>query len=154
EVRARLAAIVESSEDAIVSKTLQGVIQSWNVAAERLFGYSAEEAVGRSITLIIPPDRLDEERSILERLCRGERVEHFETVRVTKAGRLINLSLTISPIRNAAGRVIGASKIARDITEQKRTETALRESEERYRRAAAEAARAAEANAKFRAFFE
>ena len=128
---ARLAAIVESSEDAMISKTLDGVIRSWNAEAERLFGYTAEEAVGRSITLIIPPDRLDEERMILERLRRGERVEHFETVRVSKAGRMIDISLTISPIRDAAGRVIGASKIARDITEQKRTAEALREADRR-----------------------
>ena len=154
EVRARLAAIVESSEDAIVSKTLDGVIRSWNAGAERLFGYTAEEAVGRPITLIIPPERQDEERAILERLRRGERVEHFETVRVAKDGRRLDISLTVSPIRDDAGHVIGASKIARDITERKRAEKALRESEERYRRAAAEAAQAAEANAKFRAFFE
>ncbi len=154
EVRARLAAIVESSEDAIVSKTLDGVIRSWNVGAERLFGYTAEEAVGRPITLIIPPDRIDEERAILEQLGRGERVEHFETVRVTRDGRRLDISLTVSPIRDAAGQVIGASKIARDITERKRSERDLRESEERYRLAAAEASRAAESNAKFRAFFE
>ncbi len=154
EVRARLAAIVESSEDAIVSKTLDGVIRSWNAGAERLFGYTAAEAVGRPITLIIPPERLDEVRTILDRLRRGERVEHFETVRVSKDGRRLDISLTVSPIRDDSGRVIGASKIARDITERKRAENALRESEERYRRAAAEAAQAAEANAKFRAFFE
>ncbi len=154
EVRARLAAIVESSEDAIVSKTLDGVIRSWNAGAERLFGYTAEEAVGQPITLIIPPERQDEERAILARLCRGERVEHFETVRVSKDGRRLDISLTVSPIRDDAGRIIGASKIARDITERKRAEKALRESEDRYRRAATEAAQAAEANAKFRAFFE
>ena len=154
EARARLAAIIESSEDAIVSKTLDGVIRSWNAGAERLFGYTAEEAVGRSITLIIPPERLDEERAILERLRRGERVEHFETVRVAKDGRRLDISLTISPIRDGAGHIIGASKIARDITERKRAEDALRESEARYRQAATEAARTAEANAKFRAFFE
>ncbi len=154
EVRARLAAIVESSEDAIISKTLEGVIRSWNAGAERLFGYSHQEAVGQPITLIIPPERRDEERVILERLCRGERVEHFETVRVSKDGRRLDISLTISPICDDVGRVIGASKIARDIGEKKRNENALRESEERYRRAATAAARAAEANAKFRAFFE
>ncbi len=154
EARARLAAIVESSDDAIVSKTLEGVIRSWNAGAERVFGYSQSEAVGRPITLIIPPERWDEERSILERLCRGERIEHFETVRVAKDGRRLDISLTVSPIRDDAGHIIGASKIARDVTERKRAEQALRESEERYRRAAAEAVRAAEANAKFRAFFE
>ena len=154
EARARLAAIVESSEDAIISKTLDGVIRSWNAGAERLFGYSHQEAVGQPITLIIPPERQDEERGILERLCRGERVEHFETVRVSKDGRRLDISLTISPVCDDVGHVIGASKIARDITERKRAENALRESEERYRRAATEAAQAAEANAKFRAFFE
>jgi PAS domain S-box-containing protein len=125
EARARLAAIVESSEDAIVSKTLEGIILSWNAGAERLFGYTPAEAVGQPITLIIPPEREGEERSILERLCRGERVEHFETVRVTKDGRRIHISLTISPVRNAAGQVIGASKIARDITARKVDEERL-----------------------------
>jgi len=131
EMRARLAAIVESSHDAIVSKTLDGVIRSWNAEAERLFGHTAEEAIGQSILLIIPPERQDEEREIMERLRRGERVEHFETVRLTKDGRRIDLSLTISPIRNAAGRVIGASKVARDITDRKRTDEALREADRR-----------------------
>ena len=118
--RARLAAIVESSEDAIVSKTLDGVIRSWNAGAERLFGYTAEEAVGQPITLIIPPERSDEERDDPGRLRRGERVEHFETVRVAKDGRRLDISLTISPIRDGTGQVIGASKVARDITERKR----------------------------------
>jgi PAS domain S-box-containing protein len=131
QIQARLAAIVESSQDAVISKTLDGTIQSWNAEAERLFGHTAEEAVGRSITLIIPPDRLDEERLIVERLGRGERVEHFKTVRMSKTGRLIDISLTISPIRDAAGRVIGASKIARDVTDQRRTEEALREADRR-----------------------
>jgi PAS domain S-box-containing protein len=154
EDRALLAAIVESSEDAIVSKTLDGIIRSWNVGAARIFGYTAEEAVGQPITLIVPTEYIDEEHSILERLRRGERVEHFETVRVTKDGRRLDISLTISPLRGSAGRIVGASKVARDITERKRAESTLRESEARYRRAAAEAAQAAEANAKFRAFFE
>jgi PAS domain S-box-containing protein len=154
EVRARLAAIIDSSEDAVVSKTLDGIITSWNAGAQRLFGYTPDEAVGQSITLIIPPERQDEERTILDRLRRGERVEHFETVRVAKDGRRLDISLTVSPIRNPEGDIIGASKIARDITERTTAVLALRESEERYRRAAAEAARAAEANAKFRAFFE
>ena len=137
EAQARLAAIVESSEDAIVSKTLDGVITSWNQGAERLFGYTAAEAVGQPITLIIPPERLDEEPAILERLRRGERVEHFETVRVAKDGRRLDISLTISPVRDGSGRIIGASKIARDITERKRAEAALREQARLLREVAA-----------------
>jgi PAS domain S-box-containing protein len=127
--QARLAAIVESSQDAIVSKTLDGIIRSWNAEAERLFGWTAEEAVGQPITLIIPPERQDEERHIIERLRQGERVEHFETVRVTKDGRRINLSLMISPVRDSSGDIIGASKIARDITDRQRAEEALREAD-------------------------
>jgi PAS domain S-box-containing protein len=127
EVRARLAAIVESSQDAIISKTLEGVIRTWNAGAERLFGHSAEEAAGRSITLIIPPDRLDEEQEILARLSRGERIEHYETVRLARDGRRLDVSLTVSPLRDSEGRVIGASKIARDVTERKRVEAALQE---------------------------
>ena len=123
EAKAHLAAIVESSDDAIISKTLEGIIRTWNSAAERLFGYSEAEAVGQPITLIIPPERLDEERSILDRLRRGERVDHFETVRVAKDGRAIDISLTVSPTRDASGRIIGASKVARDITDRKRAET-------------------------------
>ena len=122
-----LAAIVDSSDDAIVSKTLDGVITSWNKSAERLFGYTREEAVGQHITLIIPEDRRDEEVKIIERLRRGERVDHFETVRVRKDGTLLDLSLTISPVKDAAGRVVGASKVARDITERKQAEQALAE---------------------------
>ena len=114
--RARLAAIVESSDDAIVSKTLDGVIRSWNAGAERIFGYTAAEAVGQSITLIIPPERLDEERMILAKLVLGERVDHFETVRMAKDGRRLDISVTVSPIRDVDGRVVGASKVARDIT--------------------------------------
>ena len=129
--RTLLAAIVEASEDAIVSKTLDGVIRSWNAGAERLFGYTAAEAVGQSITLIIPPERHDEERAILERLRRGERVEHFETVRVARDGRRIDISLTVSPLLDEDGQVIGASKIARDITERKQVEAALREADRR-----------------------
>lgn len=129
--RALLAAIVESSEDAIISKTLDGVIRTWNAAAERLYEYSADEAIGRSITLIIPADRQDEEMEILARLRSGERVEHFETVRISKSGRRIDISLTISPIRDSLGRIIGASKVARDISDRKRAEAALREADRR-----------------------
>jgi PAS domain S-box-containing protein len=127
EERARLASIVESSDDAILSKTLDGTITTWNKGAERTYGYSAEEAVGRSISMLVPPDRPDEIPRILEGLRRGEKIEHFETVRVTKDGRRIDISLTVSPIRNSSGGIVGASTIARDITERKRSEDALRE---------------------------
>lgn len=122
-----LAAIVDSSDDAIISKTLNGVITSWNKSAERLFGYTSEEAVGKHITLIVPDDRRDEEAKILERLKRGERVDHYETLRRRKDGRLLALSLTISPVKDASGRIIGASKVARDITQRKEIERALAE---------------------------
>jgi PAS domain S-box-containing protein len=122
-----LAAIVDSSDDAILSKKLDGTITSWNKGAERLFGYEAEEAVGQHITLIVPWERRAEEEDILRRLARGERVEHFETVRRRKDGTHLDASLTISPIRDAAGRVIGASKVARDITERRQAERALSE---------------------------
>lgn len=126
----QLAAIVESSDDAIVSKSLDGVVTSWNAGAQRLFGYTAEEAIGQPIaSLVIPPDRLQEEPQILERIRRGERVEHFETLRQRKDGTLVNLSLTISPIRDSFGFIVGASKIARDITDQKRAEARLRDNE-------------------------
>ncbi len=124
-----LAAVVESSHDAIVSKDLNGIITTWNTGAERLFGYAAEEAVGQNITLIIPPDRRDEERAIIERLTRGERVDHFETVRMRKDGSLLDVALTISPMKDAGGRIVGASKLARDITERKRAEEALRQAQ-------------------------
>ena len=137
EAQARLAAIVESSEDAIISKTLDAIITSWNKGAERLFGYTAQEAVGRPITLIIPPERLNEERAILDRLRRGERVEHFETVRVAKGGRQIEISLTVSPIRDSNDRITGASKVARDITNRKRAEEALGEQSRLLREVAA-----------------
>jgi PAS domain S-box-containing protein len=122
-----LAAIVDSSDDAILSKKLDGTITSWNQSAERLFGYKAEEAVGQHITLIVPWERRSEEEDILRRLAGGKRVDHFETVRKRKDGATVDVSLTISPIRDAAGRVIGASKVARDITERKQAERALSE---------------------------
>ena len=125
----RLAAIVESSDDAIIGKTLEGIIQSWNSAAERIYGYSAEEAVGRSMTMLLPPDRSDEESTVLERIHKGQRVEHFETVRLRKDGRPIEVSMTISPIRNKEGRIIGASNITRDITERRRFEEHLQETQ-------------------------
>jgi PAS domain S-box-containing protein len=130
-----LASIVQSSDDAIVSKNLDGIITSWNKGAERIFGHTAEEAVGQPITIIIPQDRQDEERTILTRIRRGERIEHFETIRQRKQGSLIWVSLTISPVKNAEGTIVGASKIARDITERKRTSdqiaTLAREAEHR-----------------------
>ena len=132
EAHNRLAAIVESSDDAIVSKRLDGIITSWNKAAERIFGYTANEAIGQPIYLIIPPDRKAEEKNILARIGRGERIDHFQTVRRHKDGTLLDVSVTISPVRDASGHLIGASKVARDITAQKRTEQALRESEQRY----------------------
>ena len=143
--RAHLAAIVESSDDAIVSKTLQSIILSWNKGAERLFGYSADEAIGQPITMLLPPDRRDEEQQILERIIRGERIEHFETVRVCKDGRRIDISLTISPIRDAGGEIVGASKVARDISHRKSLEARnieLREREQLARQEAEAANRA------------
>jgi PAS domain S-box-containing protein len=117
-----LSAIVESSEDAIVSKDLDGRIRSWNKGAERLFGYTAREAIGKPITMLIPEDRQNEEPGIIERICKGERVDHYETVRLRKDGSKISISLTVSPIRDSTGRVIGASKIARDISERKESQ--------------------------------
>jgi len=122
DLRGRLAAIVDSSADAIVSKTLDGVITSWNRGAERLFGWTAAEAVGRHITLVIPRERWPEEADVLGRVRRGERVDHYETVRVTKDGQLLDISLTVSPLRDATGRIVGASKIARDVSERRRFE--------------------------------
>jgi PAS domain S-box-containing protein len=127
ESQRRLVALVESSADAIVSKSLDGVIRTWNPAAERLFGYTAEQAVGRHISLLIPPDRANEEDHIIACLRAGERNEHFDTVRVRSDGQPVEVSLTISPIRDEAGRIVGASKIARDITERKRLENELRQ---------------------------
>jgi len=119
---ARLAAIVDSSDDVIISKTLDGVITTWNRAAEQLFGWTAEEAVGHHITLIIPPERRAEEDEVLAKIRRGERVDHFETIRVAKNGQLRAMSITVSPVRDSAGRIVGASKIARDISERRRLE--------------------------------
>jgi two-component system, chemotaxis family, CheB/CheR fusion protein len=127
ETRARLAALVEFSEDAIISKDLNGVITSWNRGAERLFGYTEREAIGRSVIMLIPPDHADEESAILERIRRGEAVQHYETIRRRKNGSLLDVSLTVSPIRNSQGKIIGASKIARDVTQSKRTEKELAE---------------------------
>jgi len=130
-----LASIVESSDDAIVSKNLDGIILSWNRGAERIFGYSPSEAIGQPITLVIPEDRQSEEREILTRIRRGERIDHFETVRQTKHGSLIVVSLTVSPVKDSSGKIVGASKIARDITEQKKNQemitTLAREAEHR-----------------------
>lgn len=130
-------AIVESSDDAILSKNLDGVITSWNLGAQKLFGYVAEEVVGKSVTILIPSDRLDEEPPILNRIRRGERIEHYETIRQRKDGGLIDISLTVSPIKDSFGRIVGASKIARDITERKRAQEQqrllLREMDHRVR---------------------
>ena len=122
-----LAAIVDSSDDAIISKNLEGTIMSWNRSAQRVFGYSEQEAIGQNISLIVPASRLDEERDILERLKHGERIEHSDTVRMRKDGSEIEVSLTVSPVRDDVGRVIGASNMARDISERKRVERALKE---------------------------
>jgi PAS domain S-box-containing protein len=130
-----LASIVESSDDAIVSKNLDGIILSWNQGAERVFGYTAAETIGQPVTMLIPPERHDEEPVILDRLRRGERIDHYETIRRRKDGGLIAVSLTVSPVKDADGKVVGASKIARDITEQKRAAeqiaTLAREAEHR-----------------------
>ncbi|MCA1731038.1 MAG: PAS domain S-box protein, partial [Actinobacteria bacterium] len=133
EVRSRLAALVESSDDAIIGKTLEGIITSWNGGAQKLYGYSADEVVGQPISILVPPDLPDEIPMILERLKQGEGIDLYETVRVTKSRRRVDVSLTISPIKDSEGHIIGASAIARDITENKLAEQALRESEERFR---------------------
>jgi PAS domain S-box-containing protein len=119
---ALLAAIVDSSDDAIVSKTLDGIVTSWNRGAEKIFGYSAAEAIGQHIKFIIPAERHPEEDDVLARLRRGEKLEHFETIRQAKDGRRVNISLTVSPVKDNRGRIIGASKVARDITDRKRAE--------------------------------
>src|ERR1700750_3213147 len=129
DVRRRLAAIVESSDDAIISKDLNGIITSWNTAAEAIFGYSASEIIGKSVTTIIPPELHSDEQRILETIARGERINHFETIRVKKNGERLSVSLTISPLQNETGNVIGAAKIVRDITRRKMTERALHQSE-------------------------
>ncbi|WP_165250914.1 PAS domain S-box protein [Paludisphaera soli] len=138
--RARLADIVQSSDDAIIAESLAGVVESWNPGAEALFGYTAEEMIGRPIDPIIPPDRRDEERLILGRIARGERLEHFDTARLTKDGRLVDVSVSVSPIRHADGRVAAAAKVVRDVTGRREVEARARE--------------AAAANAKFRTLFE
>jgi PAS domain S-box-containing protein len=131
QTRSLLAAIVESSDDAIISKSLDGQITSWNAGAQRLFGYTADEAIGKPIFMIIPPEHRHEEQPILERLGRGERIEHFETVRLAKDGRRVDVSLTISPVHDGDGRVMGASKVARDISDRKRMEQKLRDADRR-----------------------
>jgi PAS domain S-box-containing protein len=136
EARARLAAIVQHSEDAIISMNLAGGVTSWNAAAEQLLGYGAEEMIGRSFTGILPPEEQQQEPGILEKVGRGEAISHYETVRVAKDGRRIEVSLTVSPLRDPEGRIIGVSKVMRDITERKRSQQALRESEQRYRQLA------------------
>jgi PAS domain S-box-containing protein len=122
---------VDTSQDAIISKNLDGIIQTWNRGAERIFGYTAEEVVGKPVTVLMPPERINEEPGILARLRAGERIDHYQTVRRHKDGTLLDISLTVSPIWDKTGRVIAASKIARDITAQKRAEEALRDSERR-----------------------
>lgn len=135
---AHLAAIVTGSDDAIVSKDLNGIIQSWNIGAERLFGFTSEEAVGRPMTIVFPRDRLPEEDIILARIRKGERLDHYETVRQRKNGELIDVSVTVSPIRDATGRIVGASKIARDITAAKSLERQLKEANRRLQELDAE----------------
>ena len=132
--RARLAAIVVSSTDAILSKTLDGIIESWNIGAERVFGYTADEAIGQHISLITPADRLHEETDVLTRLRHGEKIDHFETVRRAKDGRLVDVSMAISPIKGSDGRIVGASNVARDITERRLADEALSRSRRRYQR--------------------
>ena len=138
-----LTALIESADDAIISKTLEGIITSWNHGAQRIFGYTAEEAIGQSVTMLIPEDHVDEEPAILARLRRGDRIEHYETIRRRKDGKLIDISLTVSPIKGPNGQIVGASKIARDITEQRQARKALDAAYEAAKRARAEAEQAA-----------
>ena len=155
DIDALMAAIIESSDDAIISKDLNGIIMSWNDGAERVFGYTAEEVIGKSVTILIPTGRADEEPYILERIRSGEKVDHYETVRRRKDGSEIDISLTVSPVRDKSGKVIGASKIARDISERKRAEIEREELLRRERVARAEAEEAAgEAEAARRAAAE
>jgi PAS domain S-box-containing protein len=133
EALSRIAAVIESSDDAIISKSLDGIIMSWNAGAERIFEYKAEEIIGKSILTLIPPELQKEEPVIIEKLKKGERIQHYETVRVAKGGRRIDISLTVSPVKDSNGKVVGASKIARDITAEKRRQEALRETEARFR---------------------
>jgi hypothetical protein len=132
--RERLAAIVESSDDAIIGKTLDGIITNWNQAAHRIFGYSADEAIGKSVSMLIPRDRLTEEADIIQRIARGERVSYYQTKRLTKDRRLIDVMLTVSPIKDRSGRIIGASKIARDVTDLNMTQEALANQAEALKR--------------------
>lgn len=131
EVRAYLAAIVNSSDDVIISKNLDGVITSWNLTAEKLFGYSPEEAIGKHIGLIIPPEKMEEEYEILAKMRAGERIDHFETIRRARDGRLVDVSLTVSPIRDEKGKVVGISKVARDISDRKKSEQLLAQANRR-----------------------
>src|SRR5215217_6445362 len=141
-----LAALIESADDAIISKTLEGIITSWNKGAERIFGYTADEVIGKPVTILIPEGHLNEEPAILSRLRAGKRIEHYETVRVRKDGSPVDISLTVSPIKGPRGKIVGASKIARDITEQKQARRALDEAYETTKSARAEAEKAAADN--------
>ncbi len=147
--QSRLAAIVESSDDAIISKTLDGTITSWNQGAEKIFGYTAAEAVGRSITLIVPDDRLGEEMDVLARLRRGQKIDHFETIRKAKDGRLLDISVTVSPVKDSRGTVVGASKVARDVTDRKLVEAERQRWLSREQVARREAERALQARDEF-----
>jgi len=133
EVRAKLSAIVEFSEDAIISKSLDGTITSWNVGAERIYGYSAAEAIGRPIAMLIPPEHSNEFPQLTGKIKRGEAIKHYETVRIRKNGERIQVSLSLSPVKDEAGAIVGISAIGRDISELKRAEEKLRQSEEKFR---------------------
>src|SRR5215217_4775994 len=128
-----LSALIDSADDAIISKTLDGIITSWNNGAQRIFGYTADEVIGKPVTILIPKDHEDEEPTILARLRAGKRIEHYETIRVRKDGKLLDISLTVSPIKGPNGEIVGASKIARDITEQKQARRALDEASQRLK---------------------